>query len=121
MHLFRETFLLFSLNLLDAILTIVWVRNGVATEGNHLMARLLDSGDFTFLGAKIAIGTITALVILRWGDMKLAQYGLTLAIAVYISLMGIHIVTGLSAFGVISTTGMHELSLLANGLLAAAL
>lgn len=121
MHLFRETFLLFSLNLLDAILTIVWVRNGVATEGNELMARLLDSGDFTFLAAKIAIGTITALVILRWGDMKLAQYGLTLAIAVYISLMGIHIVTGLSAFGVISQTGMRDLALLANGLFAVVL
>ena len=121
MHLFRETFLLFSLNLLDAILTIVWVRNGVATEGNELMARLLDSGDFTFLAAKIAIGTITALVILRWGEMKLAQYGLTLAIAVYISLMGIHIVTGLSAFGIISQTGMHELTSLANGLLAVVL
>ena len=121
MHLFRETFLLFSLNLLDALLTIVWVRNGVATEGNELMARLLDSGDFTFLAAKIAIGTITALVILRWGEMKLAQYGLTLAIAVYISLMGIHIVTGLSAFGVISQTGMHELTSLANGLLAVVL
>ena len=44
MHLFRETFLLFSLNILDAILTIVWVRNGVATEGNQIMARLLDNG-----------------------------------------------------------------------------
>ena len=118
MHLLRETFLLFSLNLLDALLTIVWVRNGVATESNQLMARLLDSGDFTFLGAKIAIGTIAALVILRWGDMKLAQYGLTLALAVYISLLGIHVVTGLSAFGIISQTGMHELSSLASGLLA---
>src|SRR5678816_1640077 len=121
MHLFRETFLLFSLNLLDAILTIVWVRNGVATESNQLMARLLDSGDFTFLAAKIAIGTIAAIVILRWGDMKLARYGLTLALAVYISLMGIHVVTGLSAFGVISRTGMHELASLANGLLAVVL
>ena len=118
MHLFRETFLLFSLNLLDALLTIVWVRNGVATEGNQLMARLLDNGDFAFLGAKIAIGTITALVILRWGDMKLARYGLTVALAVYISLMGIHVVTGLSAFGIISQRGMHELASLANGLLA---
>ena len=118
MHLFRETFLLFSLNLLDALLTIVWVRNGVATEGNELMARLLDSGDFTFLAAKIAIGTITALVILRWGYMRLAQYGLTLALAVYISLLGIHVVTGLSAFGFISQRGMQELTSLANGLLA---
>ena len=88
MHLFRETFLLFSLNLLDALLTIIWVRNGVATEGNNLMARLLDSGDFTFLSAKIAIGTITALVLLRWGNRSLAKYGLTLALAVYISLDG---------------------------------
>ncbi|HKP69684.1 MAG TPA: DUF5658 family protein [Pyrinomonadaceae bacterium] len=109
MHLFRETFLLFSLNLLDAILTIVWVRNGVATEGNHLMARLLDSGDFTFLAAKIAIGTITALVLLRWGNRRLARYGLTVALAVYISLMGIHVMTGLTAFGYISKTAIPDL------------
>ena len=118
MNLFRETFLLFSLNLLDAILTIVWVRNGVATEGNQIMARLLDSGDFTFLGAKIAMGTIAALVILRWSDMKMARYGLTVALAAYISLMGIHVMTGLTAFGVISRTGIHDLASLANGFLA---
>jgi hypothetical protein len=118
MHLFRETFLLFSLNLLDAILTIIWVRNGVATEGNHLMARLLDSGDGTFLTAKIAIGTITALVLLRWGNRALARHGLTLALAVYISLMGIHVVTGLSAFGYISKTAFSDLESLTNGFLA---
>ena len=112
MHLFRETFLLFSLNLLDAILTIVWVRNGVAIEGNQLMARLLDSGDLTFLAAKIAIGTIAALVLLRWGNRRLARYGLTLALAVYISLMGIHVMTGLTAFGYISRTAMTDLSLI---------
>ena len=112
MHLFRETFLLFSLNLLDAILTIVWVRNGVAIEGNQLMARLLDSGDLTFLAAKIAIGTIAALVLLRWGNRRLARYGLTLALAVYISLMGIHVMTGLTAFGYISKTAMTDLSLI---------
>ena len=112
MHLFRETFLLFSLNLLDAILTIVWVRNGVAIEGNQLMARLLDSGDLTFLAAKIAIGTIAAFVLLRWGNRRLARYGLTLALAVYISLMGIHVMTGLTAFGYISRTAMTDLSLI---------
>lgn len=118
MHLFRETFLLFSLNLLDAILTIVWVRNGVATEANQLMARLLDSGDFTFLSAKIAIGTITALVLLRGGNRRLARYGLTLALAIYISLMGIHVMTGLTAFGYISKTAIHDIYSLTTGLLA---
>lgn len=118
MHLFRETFLLFSLNLLDAMLTIIWVRNGVAAEGNHLMARLLDAGDFSFLSAKIAIGAITALVLLRWGNRTLARYGLSLALAVYISLMGIHVVTGLWAFGYISKTTIENMQIFADGLLA---
>ncbi len=118
MHLFRETFLLFSLNLLDAILTIVWVRNGVATEGNELMARLLESGDSTFLSAKIAIGAITALVLLRWGNLNLARYGLTVALTVYIGLMGIHFVTGLSAFGYISRSTIENVQIFAGGLLA---
>lgn len=118
MHLLRETFLLFSLNLLDAILTIVWVRNGVATEGNQLMARLLDSGDVTFLSAKIAIGAITALVLLRWGNRTLARYGLTLALAVYLCLMGIHLVTGLEAFGFLPRAAVDHLGPLTGALLA---
>jgi hypothetical protein len=102
MNLFRESFLLFSLNLLDALLTIIWVRNGVATEGNYIMARLLEVGDLTFLGAKLAIGTFAALVFLRFGgENRIAKYGVTLALAVYISLMGIHFITGLSAAGVL--------------------
>ncbi len=117
MHLFRETFLLFSLNLLDALLTIMWVRNGVAAEANNLMARLLDSGDFTFLSAKIAIGTLTALVLLRWGNRALARYGLSLALAIYISLMGIHVVTGLTAFGLISKTTIDNMQFFADQLI----
>lgn len=102
MHLFRETLLLFSLNLLDALLTIVWVRHGVAEEGNQLMAQLLESGDLAFLFAKLSIGTITAIVLLRWGNIPLAKYGVTAALVVYVGLMGIHVITGLTAFGYIS-------------------
>lgn len=103
MNLLRESFLLFSLNLLDALLTIIWVRNGEATEGNHLMAVLLDIGDAPFLGAKLAIGGAAAFVLVRWGgNRSLAKYGISLALAVYIGLMGIHFLTGLSAFGLIA-------------------
>jgi hypothetical protein len=56
MSLLRPTFLLFALNILDALLTIVWVRSGIAIEGNQLMARLLDMGNLPFLGFKAAIG-----------------------------------------------------------------
>lgn len=118
MQLFRGTSLLFALNLLDALLTIVWVRSGVATEGNQLMARLLEVGDFTFLAVKIAIGTIAAVVLLRWGNLKLAQYGLAVALAVYICLMGVHIFTGLSAFGLLSSTSIQDLNYWTKSILA---
>lgn len=106
----RQTFLLFSLNLIDALLTIFWVRNGFATEGNHLMATLLDIGDTPFLAVKIAIGAVTAFVLWRWSDLRLARYGLTLALVVYIALMGIHFVTGLSAVGLLSETMVNNFS-----------
>jgi len=103
MHLFREVFLLFSLNLLDAILTIVWVRSGVAPEGNELMAHLMENSDFAFLGVKILMGTLAAVVLLRWGNRKLARYGVAVALAVYISVMGVHLLTFLTAMGQISS------------------
>ena len=97
MHMFREVFLLFSLNLLDAILTLIWVRTGVAPEGNQLMASLMEHSDFAFVGVKILMGTVVAVVILRWGNRKLARYGVAVALAVYISVMGIHLLTFLTA------------------------
>ena len=110
MQLIAPTFLLFALNLLDALLTIVWVRSGVATEGNQLMASLLDIGNGPFLGVKIAIGAIAAIVLVRWGSRPTARYGLAVALAIYIGLMGIHLFTGLSAFGYVSNSTIHEVA-----------
>src|SRR6476659_9297680 len=91
MHLLNQIVLLFGLNLLDALLTIFWVRNGVATESNQLMAGLLDIGNWPFLIAKIAMGAVTAVVL-----------------AVYIGLMALHVFTGLTAFGYVSNTAMRD-------------
>jgi hypothetical protein len=99
MYLFRETILLFTLNLVDAFLTLLWVRNGVAPEGNHIMAELLDVGDSAFVGVKIAMGLTTCTVLLLWGDRKLARYGAALAILVYAGVMAVHFLTGLTAVG----------------------
>src|SRR5688500_18102459 len=118
MQLIAPVLLLFSLNLLDALLTIVWVRSGVATEGNQLMARLLDIGNGPFLGVKIAIGAVAGVVLYRWGNRRLARYGLAVALAVYISLMGIHLFTGLSAFGYVSNTAINDLAELTGHFLA---
>jgi len=103
MPLTRPALLLFGLNLLDALLTIIWVRSGVATESNQLMASLLDIGNAPFLIVKVAIGAVAAVVIMRWGSRPIARYGLAFALAIYIGLMGIHLFTGLSAFGYIAT------------------
>ncbi|MBP9663322.1 MAG: hypothetical protein KBD94_01780 [Pyrinomonadaceae bacterium] len=108
MQLIAPTFLLFALNLLDALLTIVWVRSGVATEGNQLMASLLDIGNGPFLLVKIGIGLIAGVVLIRWGSRPLARYGLVIALAVYLGLMAVHLFTGLAAFGVVSNTALHD-------------
>ena len=118
MQLSRQTFLLFALNLLDAVLTIYWVRNGFATEGNQLMATLLDIGDFPFLAVKIAIGAAAAVVLWHWGSLRLARYGLTLALTIYIGLMGVHLFTGLSAFGLVSENFITDVSSFSHNLFA---
>ena len=118
MPLFHQTFLLFALNFLDAVLTIYWVRNGFATEGNQLMATLLDIGDLPFLAVKVAIGAVTAIVLWRWRNLRLAKYGLAVALAIYISLMGIHFFTGLSAFGYVSNTLVNDFTVWSGSLLA---
>ena len=118
MQLSRQTFLLFSLNLIDAVLTIYWVRNGFATEGNHLMATLLDIGDLPFLAVKIAIGAAAAVVLWNWRNLRLARYGLAVALTVYIGLMGVHLFTGLSAFGLLSESFVRDFSSWSHSLLA---
>lgn len=109
MPLFRETILLFLLNFLDAVLTIVWVRNGIAGEANDLMAYLLDIGDAPFLGAKLAIGTLAAVVLLRFGHRPLAKYGVAAALVVYIGVMAIHVMTYLMHMGVMTTSHLMEI------------
>ncbi|HEY0366345.1 MAG TPA: DUF5658 family protein [Pyrinomonadaceae bacterium] len=91
--------LLFTLNWLDAQLTILWVRLGVATEGNTLMARILEHGDLTFLAAKLAIGAFAAYVLYRCAHLPLAKRGLNIVLGIYVILMLVHVATGCVALG----------------------
>ena len=91
--------LLFILNWLDAQLTILWVRMNVASEGNALMARILDHGELTFLGAKVAIGGIAAYILYRCAHLPLAKRGLNVVLGIYVILMLVHVATGCVAMG----------------------
>ncbi len=99
MRVSSQSLLLFALNWLDAQLTLLWVRAGLTTEGNGLMARLLDAGDLPFMGTKLLIGAFAAYVLYRWAHLPLAQRGLKFALGVYLLLMSVHAATGLSALG----------------------
>ena len=96
-----KSLLLFALNWVDAQLTIVWVRAGHATEGNGLMARLLEAGDAPFLLTKLAVGALAAYVFYRFSSVPLARRGLKLALGLYLCLMLVHAATGLAALGIV--------------------
>jgi hypothetical protein len=118
MSFLQQALLLFLLNFFDAVLTVFWIRNGYATEGNLLMAHLLDIGDSPFLAVKFAIGAITAFVLWRCKDLKIAKYGLAFSLVIYLGLMAVHFLTGLSAAGYLSETFMTDLSIWATETLA---
>ena len=99
MSVLAKSILLFCLNLLDAQLTILWVRGGVATEGNGLMALLLDMGDAPFILVKVLVGAVAAYVLYRCSRYKTARRGLSLVLGIYLALMVVHAATGISALG----------------------
>ena len=99
MSILAKSILLFCLNLMDAQLTLLWVRTRVATEGNGLMARLLEMGDAPFMVVKVLVGAFAAYVLYRCSRYKLARRGLTLVLGLYVGLMVVHAVTGMSALG----------------------
>src|SRR5580765_5141271 len=90
---------LFALNWLDAQLTLIWVRSGVASEGNGLMNWLLKTGDAPFLLAKLAVGAFAAYVFYRCAHLTLARRGVQIALGVYCVLMIAHAATGMSVLG----------------------
>ena len=108
MRLSHQAFLLFTLNFFDAVLTLFWIHNDYAFEGNQLMASVLDFGYAPFLLVKIGVGALAAIIISRWGNLPVAKYGLSFALLIYAGVMGIHFFTGLSAFGFLSDASIHE-------------
>lgn len=99
MSTLSKSTLLFLLNWLDAQLTVLWVRGGVATEGNGLMAYLLDLGNAPFLSTKLAVGALVAYTLYRFSHLVLARRGLHFVLALYLALMGVHAATGAAALG----------------------
>ena len=103
MSALTKSLLLFALNLLDAQLTIIWVRSGVATEGNGLMARVLEAGNAPFFLTKLLIGASVAYLLYRFSALAVARRGMRLVLGFYLALMLVHAATGLSALNMIGS------------------
>lgn len=99
MGAFAKALLLFTLNWLDAQLTILWLRLDVATEGNRLMAALLTHGESSFLIVKLMIGALAGYTLYRFAKLPIARRGMKLVLGIYLALMLIHAATGISALG----------------------
>ena len=102
MNLWRSVAILFALNIIDAIVTIIWIRSGVATEGNFLMASVLDLGVAPFFAVKIGMGIFACGVLLYGAEYRLAQVGTRIALAAYSFAIAAHILTGFAANGYFS-------------------
>lgn len=94
-----KSLLLFALNWLDAQLTLFWVHNKFASEGNGLMSALLRMGDTPFMFAKIAVGAFAAYTLYRCSHLALARHGMKFVLTIYSLLMVVHLATGMSALG----------------------
>src|SRR5262245_45025971 len=71
----------------------------IATEGNGLMASLLNAGELPFLGVKLAVGAFTAYILYRCAHLQLARTGMRFVLAVYLLLLVVHTATGFAALG----------------------
>lgn len=94
-----KAILLFTMNWLDAQLTILWVRMNVATEGNGLMASVLNLGEAPFLAVKLAVGGFAGYVLYRFAEHAMARRGMQVVLGLYLALMCVHAATGFSALG----------------------
>lgn len=94
-----KALLLFAMNWLDAQLTILWVRMNVATEGNSLMASILNLGEGHFLVSKLCIGAFAGYILYRFSEIPMARRGMKLVLGLYLLLMVVHLATGFSALG----------------------
>jgi apolipoprotein N-acyltransferase len=97
---------LFLLNFLDAGLTLFWIRNGMAEEANRIMQFFLDGGEGPFLVFKISMGLFAALCFQKWKHLRAAQFGVRLALGVYVVITAIHVLVGLTASGVLHRLGI---------------
>jgi hypothetical protein len=87
---------LFVLNFLDAILTLVWIQVGFATEANPIMDAVMKIHPGLFLLAKVAL--VSACLGILWAHRSraLARFCSVFGFSVYSMVIVYHVVGGIA-------------------------
>ena len=86
----RESVVLFTICVVDTLLTVVLVSAGLATEANPLMARCLDLGYTFFCMVKLAVVAITIAAAESYGRRhpefvkRIMRTAITVYVGVYV-------------------------------------
>ena len=81
------------LNLLDAICTLVWIRAGVASEGNPLMDQAMSHGPVGFMVVKLALVSLSVGLLWRLRHRRAAATALVTSAIAYSAIMLVHLST----------------------------
>jgi cytochrome bd-type quinol oxidase subunit 2 len=79
------------LNLIDAVFTLIYVQNGMATEGNPLMGQALSHSPVGFMAVKLALVSGGVLLLWRLRHRRSAMTGMFTTFAAYLLLFGYHL------------------------------
>lgn len=77
-------------NLFDALLTLVWICAGRATEANPLMKDLAESSPVLFVAVKLALVSLGCLVLGRYQRLPSALAGTIVLFFVFYAVLVLH-------------------------------
>ena len=80
-----------TLNLLDAIFTLVWINAGLASEANPLLADIVRDHPVVFATVKLGLVAGGSFLLWRYRSRPLAVVGIFVAFIVYYLLLLYHI------------------------------
>jgi len=78
-------------NVLDAILTLIWISSGRATEANPLMAVLIEENPFLFVAVKFALVFLGSTLLWRYRKRPLSVIFIFLAFLIYYFIILYHL------------------------------
>ena len=97
----RSTLLLITiifLSMADALLTLFWIKMGLAVEANPILSEMLQYGDYWFLGSKIGLTCFGCAILYMTRRKTFTIRAIKVILFLYTLLIGYHI------FGILASS-----------------